>query len=86
VARQEASKLRMVALSIAPTLNIDVAEEWIASNASLLNLGLVAIRYSVAPGAAVCFLAKLCLFYARCVQVPPRTNSKTAPRFGPPNF
>jgi hypothetical protein len=30
-------------LSIAPTLNIDVADEWIASNASLLNLGLVAI-------------------------------------------
>jgi hypothetical protein len=41
--KQDASKLRIVALSIAPTLYIAEAEEWIASNASLLNLRLVAI-------------------------------------------
>src|ERR1700693_3920378 len=38
--RQEASNLRMVVLSIAPTLYIAEAEEWIASKASLLNLPL----------------------------------------------
>lgn len=43
VAKQDASKLRIVALSIAPTLYIAEAEEWIASNASLLNLRLIAI-------------------------------------------
>jgi hypothetical protein len=41
--RQEASNFRMVVLSIAPTLYITEAEEWIASKASLLNLRLTAI-------------------------------------------
>ena len=39
-ARQVSSKSRIVALSIAPTLNIAEADEWIASKASLLNLRL----------------------------------------------
>jgi len=39
----EGPHCRLVNLSIAPTLYIAVAEEWIDSNASLLNLGLVAI-------------------------------------------
>ncbi|WP_367279860.1 hypothetical protein [Blastomonas sp.] len=37
-ARQLLSKLRMVALSIAPTLRSVEADAWIASKASLLNL------------------------------------------------
>jgi hypothetical protein len=41
--RQEASNFRMVVLSIAPTLYIAEAEEWIASKASLLNLRLPVI-------------------------------------------
>jgi hypothetical protein len=42
-ARQDSSNSRIVALSIAPTLNNAEAEEWIASDRSLLNFGLAAI-------------------------------------------
>ena len=38
VAKQPLSKLRIVAMSIAPTLRNAEAEAWIASKASLLNL------------------------------------------------
>lgn len=42
-AKQDSSKSRMVALSIARTLSMADADEWMASKASLLNLCLVAM-------------------------------------------
>ena len=41
------SNSRMVALSIPPTLNKPLAEEWMASKASLLNFGFVVINTEI---------------------------------------
>ena len=61
-AKQLSSKLRMVALLIAPILSKALADVWMASNASDLNLGLVAVLTAgLIAGLVIGLVAMVCL-------------------------